>query len=255
MSVLLFANNHLGRRVAEWLVAQGESIAGLVLHPPGRARHAAEIQAASGVSPDRVWDASMLQEASVRRGIQSCGADIGLSVLLGYKLDRALIEGFSGGCFNLHPALLPFNRGADPNVWAIVDGTPAGVTLHWMDEEIDTGAIVAQQQIAVEPIDTGERLYRRLEDASLALLAAAWPQVKSGRAPRTPQPAGGTSHRRRDLAAIERVDLDRHYTGRELIDLLRARTFPPYPGMYFDRDGRRVRIRVELTDEGPGEPS
>lgn len=255
MSVVLFANNRLGLRVADWLVAHGETIAGVVLHPPARARYAEEIRAASRVAADRVWDAATLSDAAVRRGIQSAGAHVGLSVLFGYKLDRALIDGFAGGCFNLHPALLPFNRGADPNVWAIVDGTPAGVTLHWMDDEIDTGDIVAQQQIAVEPIDTGERLYRRLEDASLALLAATWPLVRSGKAPRTPQPAGGTAHRRRDLAAIERVDLDRQYTGRELIDLLRARTFPPYPGMYFERDGRRVRIRVELTDEEQGEPS
>ena len=48
-----------------------------------------------------------------------------------------------------------------------VDGTPAGVSLHRIDEGIDTGPILARREVPVEPIDTGETLYRKLEDAGL----------------------------------------------------------------------------------------
>lgn len=249
MSVVCFVNNRLGWRAVEWVVARGDQIAGLVLHPQDRRRYGAEMCAAAGVADDRVFDGSRLADADVVARLRALGADYGLSVLFGYRLSRDVFTMFPRGCFNLHPALLPYNRGADPNVWAIVDGTPAGATLHWIDERIDTGDIVAQARLDVLPTDTGETLYRRLEDHSLQVLAAGWPLVTSGRAPRTPQPAGGSAHRRADTHALEYIDLDRTYTGRELIDRLRALTFPPYPSAFFEAEGRRIRVRVVLEED------
>ena len=52
---------------------------------------------------------------------------------------------------NLHTGYLPWNRGMYPNVWPLVDWSPAGVTLHWMDEGIDTGDIIAQWRVDVVP--------------------------------------------------------------------------------------------------------
>ncbi len=60
----------------------------------------------------------------------------------------------------------------------------------------------------------------------------------------------GTSHRMKDVEAIDEIDLDATYTARELIDLLRARTFPPYPGAFFlDQNGARVYLRLQLMTE------
>lgn len=253
MSVACFVNNRLGWRAVELLVQRGETIAALVLHPETRRRCGAEILAAAGVSADAAFDATRLSEPAVIAALAACRADIGLSVLFGYKLLPETYGLFPKGCFNLHPALLPHGRGADPNVWALIDREPAGVTLHWIDSGIDTGDIVAQRPVTVQPTDTGATLYQRLEDECLALLAACWPEVTAGRAPRTPQPSGGSAHRRADLRAAERIDLDARYTGRELIDKLRALTFPLHPAAYFDAGGRRIRVRVELVEE-PRDP-
>jgi methionyl-tRNA formyltransferase len=176
-------------------------------------------------------------------------ADTGLSVLFGYKLKPEIFSIFPKGCFNLHPALLPYGRGADPNAWALIDGEPAGTTLHWIDNGIDTGDIVAQQRVDVAPTDTGRTLHRRLEDASIKLLIDTWPSIAEGRAPRRPQSGAGSTHRRADLRAAERIDLDATYTGRQLIDRLRALTFPPHPSAFFERGGKRIRVRVELTED------
>jgi methionyl-tRNA formyltransferase len=48
---------------------------------------------------------------------------------------------------------------------------------------------------------------------------------------------------------VDEVDLDAPTTGRALIDLLRARTFPPYRGAYFKHDGRKVYLRLQLAYE------
>src|SRR5581483_3200217 len=174
-------------------------------------------------------EAPMLARPETIAGLRDLKPDLGLSVFFGYILRAPVLEMFPAGCLNVHPGLLPYNRGTYPNVWSIVEGTPAGVTLHYVDEGVDTGDIVAQREVAVEPTDTGATLYAKLEEACLETFAAAWPAIAAGTAPRRPQPAApGTTHRRADVERIDRIELDRHYPARELIDVLRARTFPPY---------------------------
>ncbi len=56
----------------------------------------------------------------------------------------------------------------------------------------------------------------------------------------------GTFHRVKDVEAIDEIELERLYTARTLIDLLRARTFPPHHGAYFRHDGRKIYLRLEL---------
>ena len=148
---------------------------------------------------------------------------------------------------NLHPAYLPYNRGQYPNVWSIIEGTPAGVTLHYIDEGIDTGGIIARREVPVEPVDTGESLYRKLEATALELFRETWPLIKAGRAQCLPQDKqAGTYHRTRDIEAIDAIDQERDYKAGDLLNLLRARTFPPYKGAYFTADGKRVYLRLQL---------
>jgi len=118
------------------------------------------------------------------------------------------------------------------------------------DEGIDTGDIIAQGVVPVEPIDTGESLYRKLEHASVQLFKQAWPALRSNQAPRKKQPVHeGRSHRTRDVEQIDAIDLDRSYNARTLIDIIRARTFSPYSGAYFHENGRKILMRLELFYE------
>jgi methionyl-tRNA formyltransferase len=246
MRILLFANNRLGARAANWLASTGTEIAGIVLHPPARRTFGDEIAAAAPNAP--VFDAAALDDSETLNALEQLDAQVGLSVMFGYILRAPVLDLFPQGCLNLHPALLPFNRGAFPNVWPILDGSPAGTTIHYVDEGIDTGDVVAQRQVSVEPIDTSERLYEKLEDASFELLRDTWPAICEERATRTPQPDGiGSVHRRSDVESIDEIELDRRYSGRELIDLLRARTFDGQPGAFVVRDGRKIFLRLDLT--------
>ena len=135
-------------------------------------------------------------------------------------------------------------------MWSIVEGTPAGVTLHYIDIGIDTGDIIAQREILAEPIDTGETLYRKLEQACVDLFKETWPLIRSGQAPRIPQSQEkGTYHRTHDVKQLDQIDLEHTYTARELIDIIRARTFLSYPGAYFTHQGRKVYLRLQLLYE------
>jgi methionyl-tRNA formyltransferase len=252
--ILYLANNRLGLEVLKWLRDRGEVIAGLVVHPPDRGKFAEDIGAASGLNDAAIFDAGNLREASIREQIRNLEPDLGVCVLFGYVLDRAFLDAMPCRFVNLHPAFLPHNRGAFPNVWSIVDRTPAGVTLHFVDEGVDTGDIIAQRQVPILATDTGESLYDRLEQAALDLFRQTWPLLRAGQQSRIPQdPAAGSSHRARDVAAIDEIDLARTYQAGQLLDILRARTFPPHAGAYFRADGRKIYIRIDLQagDEVP----
>lgn len=247
MRILFMGNNWVGWQVLQWLLEQGENIVGLVLHPEDKRKYSAELLALAGDIP--IFDGSSLRDPQTLDAIAALQADIGLSIYFGYILRAEFLSLFPAGCINLHPSLLPYNRGAHPNVWSIVDQTPAGVTLHYIDAGVDTGAIIRQQEVPVEPIDTGATLYRKLDQAALALFKAAWGDICAGRVTAVNQSQSGlagTEHRVRDLEKIDEIHLDRSYTARELINILRARTFPPYKGAFFKVDGRKVYLRLEL---------
>ena len=250
MRILFLGNNWLGWKTLEWLVARGEDVVGLVRHPEHRSRYGSELESAADLTSDRIFDGSRLQEPEVLDAVRALHPDVGVSVLFGYILKPEFLESLPQGCVNLHPSYLPYNRGAHPNVWSIVEGTPAGVTLHYLDAGVDTGPILAQERIAVEPVDTGATLYHRLERAGFELFQEAWPKFRAGRLEARKQTADeGSYHRASDLDRLDRIDLNRTYRARDLINLIRARTFPPYSGAWFEEAGRRVYLRLELREE------
>lgn len=248
--ILFLGNNLLGAQVLRWLLEQGEQLVGLVIHARLKRKHGEQFLSLAVLHNLEIFDGSTLRTPETLTSIQLLEPDIGISVLFDYILKPEFLKLLPRGCLNLHPAYLPYNKGQYPNVWSIVEGNPSGTTLHYIDSGIDTGDIVAQELVPTDLLDTGESLYYKLERASLDLFKRTWPAVRSGTLERVPQvPGEGTYHRTEDVEQIDRIDLDRQYTARELINLIRARTFPPYPGAYFQADDRRIYLRL-LLEEG-----
>jgi methionyl-tRNA formyltransferase len=106
--------------------------------------------------------------------------------------------------------------------------------------------------VQVQPTDTGQTLYEKLERAGLTLFAETWPAIRNGAiTPETQDKTAGSVHRISDVAKLDEIDLDRNVSARELINILRARTFPPYRGAYFLCDGRRIFLSLTLQEENP----
>lgn len=126
-------------------------------------------------------------------------------VSYGYKhiLKDDVIRKVPGRVVNLHISYLPFNRGADPNLWSFLEDTPKGVTIHQIDPGIDTGDIIAQQEVTMETEDTLASSYQRLSRSIEGLFAETWPRLLAGQIQTVSQPNGGTSHRRKDKQPYE----------------------------------------------------
>ena len=100
-------------------------------------------------------------------------------------------------CINLHISFLPFNRGADPNYWSFIDNTPKGVTIHYMDEGIDTGDIIAQEQVCFNDNETLRTSYEKLQAIVTDLFIKNWYSIKNG-ASGFPQKGKGSYHKSSD---------------------------------------------------------
>jgi methionyl-tRNA formyltransferase len=252
MRVVCFCNNWLGWQALQWLTREGEELVAVVVHPAERAKYAEEIRTLAAEAGASVIDGAQLRDSHVVERIRDLKAEMGVSVLFGYILREPILSAFPRGCINLHPALLPFNRGAYPNVWSIVEKTPAGVTLHYLDKDVDTGDIIAQEEVPVSVTDTGASLYQKLQRAGLKLFQETWPSIRSGAVQRKPQEGAGTFHRIRDVDGLDEIFLERSYRAGDLLNMIRARTFPPHAGVYFRHNGRKVYVRVELCEEEIG---
>lgn len=179
-------------------------------------------------------------------------ARVGLSAGYRHKLSPEERACFPDGMLNLHTSYLPWNRGAYPNVWPILDGSPAGVTLHWVDDGWDTGPIVAQKLVTAEPWDTAKTLYDKLRHTAFHLVAKEFAHAEqNGHWPEAvPQdPKAGSFHRKADLdktaLAVFAADGGEFLT--DAIRMLRAASFPGY-GLRYRQDGKLIEATITLKE-------
>ncbi len=94
------------------------------------------------------------------------------------------------GTFNLHASLLPSYRGAAPINWAIINGeTKTGVSTFFIDEKIDTGDMILQEEIDIDPNENVGSLHDRLMDMGSTLVLRTVNEIKKGHVKTTPQKA------------------------------------------------------------------
>jgi len=105
---------------------------------------------------------------------------IGFSIHYPRIFRRELISRYDK-MYNLHPGYLPWGRGYYPIFWALWEDTPAGATLHEINEGIDTGSIVDQIQVKYDIEDTGGSLFQRIRQAEKELLIKYYPQIREGK--------------------------------------------------------------------------
>ena len=92
------------------------------------------------------------------------------------------------GCINMHPSLLPKGRGQGPSTWPIIYGDKeTGQTVHYLNEGIDAGDIIAQRAVPIADDDNSATLGRKLVDVGVELFADTWPLISAGKAPRIVQ--------------------------------------------------------------------
>ena len=173
-SVLFLTNNENTLDLFEWLRAQGERVF--------RIRNKITLEMVKGLMP------SLIVSFNYRHRIPK---DV-----LDYMGDRVI---------NLHTSLLPYNRGSSPNFFSFLEDTPKGVTIHLVDENLDTGNILIQKELFFdEEKETFASTYARLLEEIKTLFKDNWPAIKAGSITPVRQTGQGSVHRMKELDEIRR---------------------------------------------------
>ena len=180
--------------------------------------------------------------------------DLDLLVLAWYPdiIKKPVIDAVNVGVINHHPSLLPYNRGKYPYYWTLNDGTPFGLTIHFIDENMDSGDVLFQKEIKTSITDTGETLFKRGYEGMFEFFKECYPKMVRQEFNPIPQDESkATSHLARECREHSHIDLDKQYTARDLINRIRGRTFidaAGADGSYFFQDGKKYIIRTIIEE-------
>lgn len=246
----LLATDSVGLDVARLVAARSPAVC-LVLDEADREHVNDEIVASHPAGTPVLLAGELRGEAGLAR-FAGCAPDLGLLAWWPHIVGAGLLAVPRDGFVNLHPSLLPHQRGRDPYFWALRERSPYGVTLHRVTLEVDAGDVLAQTALPVDWTDTAQTLNARSRRALVELVERSLPLLLDGDLTGRRQPDDAPpAHRRAELEPASRIELDAATTPRDVLDLLRARTFPPHPAAWFEDGGRRYEVRVEVRDVGP----
>lgn len=169
----------------ERLVASSHTVAAVVTQPDrhtGRGQHlqspavklAAERQGLPVLQPTRI------RTPEFEETLRAFNPDAIVVAAFGRILPANILKLPRFGCINIHASLLPKYRGAAPIQWAIINGEKyTGVTIMQMDEGLDTGNIIAFEQIDILDDDNTESVSNMLSVAGAELIVGVLDQVES----------------------------------------------------------------------------
>lgn len=237
VTVLFCGDREVSTKLLQRIRNGGGVIAGLGLNAIP-SRFTAAVRDAAGLDPGMVfYGRSFFGDVAMQK-FEAVEADLGVSCGFADIIPKAMLGLPRWGWVNLHRSYLPYNRGLDPLQWALVDGTPAGVTLHVMTDQVDAGPIIAQSEMPILPTDDYDALEARSDELVFSLFDSCWPRLRAGDLTGTPQDESlATYHSLADCDALRRLDLRATMPVGRLLNILRG-----YSGRY----GSTVEFQVGL---------
>jgi len=133
-----------------------------------------------------------------REYIVKCEYDFLISFGYRYIVSNEILDYFKGKSINLHISYLPWNKGADPNLWSILENTPKGMTIHQMDCDLDTGQILCQEELFFNEDDTLKSSYEKLLTGLVELFKVNWENIKCNKVTPKKQKGTGSYHKSSD---------------------------------------------------------
>ncbi|MEW5807602.1 MAG: methionyl-tRNA formyltransferase [Acidobacteriota bacterium] len=167
-----------------------------------------------------------------------------VAVAYGLILPKRILDIPRLGCVNLHFSLLPRYRGAAPVNWAIVRGErKTGITTFLMNERMDEGEILLQEEVEILEEERADSLSKRLAEVGSRILLRTLDQWERGEIRPVAQ-----DHSKATYAPIIKKEDGKINWSSSAVDIANmVRGFHPWPGAYSTINSRRVKI----TDAGP----
>lgn len=243
----------------EALLRSEEKVVGVVTQPdrpkgrgqmltPSPVKLVAEREGIPLLQPTKMKDSAFLD------ALRAWQPDLIVVVAFGRILPPVILELPPLGCINVHASLLPKYRGAAPIHWAIINGErETGITTMLMDAGMDTGPILLQERVLIEPDETAGTLSTKLAEVGGRLLSDTIRRLKEGTI--APQPQDHAQATMAPLLKKEDGLIDWKRPATEIAN--RIRGLSPWPGAYTHAAEERWtiwRARPLLEEAKEGAP-
>jgi methionyl-tRNA formyltransferase len=193
LRILFMGTPEFAAESLQQLIFSGVQVIGVVTQPDkpkgrGLELQPSEVKSLALANHLPVWQPEAIASPEFLKVFQELRPDLVVVVAFGQKIPAEILFGSPYGCINVHGSLLPKYRGAAPIQWSILNGdTVTGITTMYMDEGWDTGDIIHQSTLAIDPDENLASLYSRLAKLGGELLVKTVADIAAGVAPRIPQ--------------------------------------------------------------------
>ncbi len=231
------------------LAAKGINIVGVI--PPAKddPTNKLMVDTAQSLGFDIIDYNISLSDKGFLQRIKNLNADLGVVASFNKKLPKELLQLTKDGFINLHPSKLPDYRGANPYSHVIINGEEeSAITLHFMDENFDTGDIISQYRFNLDLNETMGTLFYRTNQMCASMLYEALDYYETHDFPRKPQPKDG-EYKKAEALSFEKknIFIDWNKSAEEIERFIRG--LNPYIGAITCYNGTILRINSAYVIE------
>lgn len=255
MRITLIGQAAFGEAVLKTLLEKGEEVVGVYVPPdvPGRRDPLKELALSQGIP---AFQPPRMRDPEVYSGYKELAPDLGVMAFVTDIVPTTILSCPRFGTIQYHPSLLPRHRGASAINWAIINGeTTTGLTIFWPDEGIDTGPILLQREVTIDPDDTvGSLYFNKLFPMGLEAIMEAVEAVEKGTAPRLAQDESQATYE--PPCWEEHAIIDWLQPAHRVYNLIRGTNPQPGATTYFGGEKLRIfdcELRPSPGQVNPGE--
>jgi methionyl-tRNA formyltransferase len=240
MRIILIGQAAFAEKSLETIVSKGDEVVGVYCPPdlPNGKFDPVKQKALDLGVPVRQHRSFKAPE--VREEFIALNADLAILAFVSFIVPQQVFSVPRLGSICFHPSLLPKYRGASAINWALIKGeTVTGLTLFWVDRGIDTGPILLQKEVPVDPEDTTGSLYfNKIFPLGIEAIGEAVDLIKRGNPPRISQDESKASYD--PPCRDEHAKIDWSKPAVQVHNLIRG--CDPQPGAYTTYDDKQLRI-------------
>ena len=255
MRIALIGQAGFGADVLKGLLAKGRQVVG-VFCPPDRGSKVDPLKEAAQEVGVPVFQPPRMKDPEAYDQMVSLNPDLAVLAFVTDIVPGKVLDVPKIGSICYHPSILPKYRGASAINWAVINGeTKSGLTIFWVDAGIDTGDILLQKEVDIDPEETTGKVYfNKLYPMGVDAVIEAVDLIAAGKAPRIAQDHSKANY---DPPCDEKVaGLDWGKPGREVFNFIRG--CDPQPGATTTFKGEKVKLYnakflEEAHQASPGE--
>jgi methionyl-tRNA formyltransferase len=148
---------------------------------------------------------------------------------------------------NMHPSFLPFGKGKHPYFWSIVENTKFGVSLHLVNDGIDSGKIIARDSIDINWEDNGYTLREKSRLKLFLLFKKNFSKIINDKITFINNSPNKRIHYSSELEEKSRIKLNKNYRAKKFIDLIRAHSGFKEGGCWFIDKNIKYHITTKIV--------